>query len=90
MCCGCDGDRPLRLAKFREIPVVVRPAGAVIIPRLQFLLSEARGRGWTVIYACDSFMPEDFIRRRDGIPEPGFSAGTGADLAVKVRCGRHE
>ncbi|MBC7105331.1 MAG: cysteine hydrolase [Firmicutes bacterium] len=41
---------------------------AIIIPRLQFLLSEARRRGWTVIYACDSFMPEDFIFRGRMVP----------------------
>lgn len=36
---------------------------AAMLPRLQWLLASARDMGWRVIYACDSFFPEDFIFR---------------------------
>jgi nicotinamidase/pyrazinamidase len=32
-----------------------------IIPRINHLLSEGREQGMPVIFACDSFLPEDFI-----------------------------
>ena len=32
-----------------------------IIPAINTLLEAARGRGWPVIFANDSFLPEDFI-----------------------------
>lgn len=33
----------------------------LMIPRLKRLLEKAREKGWCVIYACDSFCPEDFM-----------------------------
>lgn len=32
-----------------------------IIPAINQLLAEAHGCGWPVIFACDSFLPDDFI-----------------------------
>lgn len=32
-----------------------------IIPRLNRLLDQAHARRWPVIFACDSFLPDDFI-----------------------------
>jgi nicotinamidase-related amidase len=34
-----------------------------IIPRINHLLAKGRERGMPVVFACDSFMPEDFIFR---------------------------
>src|SRR4030042_1354662 len=35
--------------------------GRTIIPNLQILLGESRKRGFPIIFACDSFLKEDFI-----------------------------
>src|SRR4030065_2757714 len=32
-----------------------------ILPNLQRLLKESRGKGFPIVYACDSFLKEDFI-----------------------------
>ena len=36
---------------------------AKVIPNIKKLLTQARSRGMPVIYACDSFMPNDFLFR---------------------------
>ena len=35
--------------------------GRAIIPKLQRLLQESRKRGFPIVFACDSFLKEDFI-----------------------------
>jgi len=35
--------------------------GRAILPNLQRLLGESRGKGFPVIFACDSFLKDDFI-----------------------------
>jgi nicotinamidase/pyrazinamidase len=37
--------------------------GKAVIPNLQRLLEEGRKRGFPIIFACDSFLEEDFIFR---------------------------
>lgn len=39
----------------------IKEEGRAILPNLQRLLKESRRRGFPVIFACDSFLKEDFI-----------------------------
>jgi nicotinamidase/pyrazinamidase len=39
----------------------IRPAAEAIVPAVNALNREARARDWPVIFACDSFLKEDFI-----------------------------
>jgi nicotinamidase-related amidase len=48
--------------------------GRAILPNLQKLLEEARRRGFPVIFACDSYLREDFIFK--GKMKPHSLAGT--------------
>lgn len=45
-----------------------------MLPRLSALLAEARRRGLPVVFACDSFLPEDFVFR--GRMKPHSLRGT--------------
>ena len=56
---------------------------AAIIPNINRLLSEARTLGVPVIFACDSFLPEDFISR--GKMKPHSLRGTeGCQVTEKL------
>ena len=37
--------------------------GRAIVPNLQRLLDESRKKGFPIIFACDSFLKDDFIFR---------------------------
>ena len=39
----------------------ITDAARAIIPAINRLLDRAHGQGWPVIFACDSFLPGDFI-----------------------------
>ena len=39
----------------------IAPHGRAIIPTINRLTAAARARAWPVIFACDSFLPDDFI-----------------------------
>lgn len=39
----------------------IKQEGRAILPNLQRLLEESRRRGFPIIFACDSFLKEDFI-----------------------------
>ncbi|RLB63533.1 MAG: cysteine hydrolase [Deltaproteobacteria bacterium] len=39
----------------------IAPHGRAIIPTINQITVEARARRWPVIFACDSFLPDDFI-----------------------------
>lgn len=41
----------------------ITPHGRAIVPCVNELGHWARGRGWPVVFACDSFLPGDFIFR---------------------------
>jgi len=41
----------------------VRDAALAIVPAINRLLAAAHERGWPVVFACDSFLPDDFIFR---------------------------
>lgn len=55
---------------------------AVMLPKLQWLLAGARERGWLVVYACDSFFPEDFIFR--GRMKPHALRGTPGAAVIEA------
>lgn len=55
---------------------------AAMLPKLQWLLAVARERGWPVVYACDSFFPEDFIFR--GRMQPHALRGTPGAAVVEL------
>ncbi|RLA85588.1 MAG: cysteine hydrolase [Deltaproteobacteria bacterium] len=55
----------------------------VIIPRINRLLEEARGLGMPVIFACDSFLPDDFIFK--GKMKPHALRGTeGSQVTERI------
>jgi nicotinamidase-related amidase len=39
----------------------VRDAALAIVPAINRLLGAAHARGWPVVFACDSFQPDDFL-----------------------------
>ena len=39
----------------------ITSAARAIVPAINDLLDRAHDRGWPVVFACDSFLPEDFI-----------------------------
>ena len=58
--------------------------GRAILPRLQELLAEARQRGFPVVFACDSFLEDDFIFK--GRMKPHSIRGTeGSEVIDELR-----
>lgn len=41
----------------------ITPHARAIVPTINGLTARARRRGWPVVFACDSFLPDDFIFR---------------------------
>ncbi len=39
----------------------ITDAARAIVPGINRLLDRAHARGWPVVFACDSFLPDDFI-----------------------------
>ena len=52
----------------------VRDAALAIVPAINRLLAAAHARGWPVVFACDSFLPDDFLFR--GRMKPHALRGT--------------
>ncbi|MBI5500721.1 MAG: cysteine hydrolase [Deltaproteobacteria bacterium] len=52
----------------------LRDAALAIVPAVNRLLAAAHERGWPVVFACDSFLPDDFIFR--GRMKPHALRGT--------------
>ena len=52
---------------------IAAPARAVI-PKVNELTAQGRERGWPVVFACDSFLPDDFLFR--GKMKPHCLRGT--------------
>ena len=64
----------------------ITPHAEAIIPSINRLLQEARRRGIPVIFACDSFLKEDFIFR--GKMKPHCLRGTpGSQVTEKIEVG---
>ncbi len=60
-----------------------------IIPRINNLLKEARTLGLPVIFACDSFLPDDFIFK--GKMKPHSLRGTeGAEIIDELEVGEED
>ena len=60
--------------------------GRAILPNLQRLLEEGRKRGFPIVFACDSFLKEDFIFK--GRMKVHALRGTpGADVVDELRPG---
>ncbi len=58
--------------------------GRAIVPNLQRLLEESRRRGFPIIFACDSFLQEDFIFK--GKMKPHSLRGTkGSEVMEDLR-----
>jgi nicotinamidase-related amidase len=47
----------------QEVELAITTHARAMLPRLNRLLVEARARGLPVVFACDSFLAEDFIFR---------------------------
>lgn len=57
----------------------IAPLAMAIVPAINRVTSWARARGWPVVFACDSFLPDDFIF--GGKMKPHSLRGTpGAEL----------
>lgn len=56
----------------------------LIVPRLKQLLEKAHEKGWSVIYACDSFCPEDFMFK--GQMKPHALRGTSGVEVIDEIC----
>lgn len=61
----------------------IGPQARAILPKLQQLLEAGRAAGVPVIYACDSFMPGDFLFR-DGRKPHSLRGTPGAAVADAV------
>ncbi len=61
----------------------ITPRARAILPQINTLTAAARARGWPVVFACDSFLEDDFIF--GGRMKPHAIRGTtGAELADKL------
>jgi nicotinamidase/pyrazinamidase len=64
-----------------EYPISVQVGS--ILPRLQRLVTQARARKYPVVFACDSYLPDDFIFR--GKMKPHSIHGTeGAEIVDEL------
>jgi len=59
----------------------------LIVPRLKKLLEKAHEKGWSVIYACDSFCPEDFMFKSQ--MKPHALRGTSGVEVIDELCPQH-
>jgi nicotinamidase/pyrazinamidase len=60
----------------------ITPLAKAIVPHVNELTSAARARGWPVVFACDSFLPEDFIFK--GRMRPCSLRGTDGALVTEL------